>query len=221
MPHWCLFVMQQKFIQQLRKQLASSLPGRDAQYKMAHAIRTGYVDAPNDARVAGVLCLIYLKNEEWTVALIQRTAAEARDAHKGQIAFPGGKAEAEDSSYEATALRETEEEIGIPEKDIEILGALTTLYIPVSNFQVYPFVGFLNYAPTFKLQKTEVATVYEVPLTHFQKASIIDKTEVRISPQIVLKNVPYYDVEGKILWGATAMMLSEFLEVVNRIVIES
>ncbi len=206
--------MPQNFIRELQQKLQRPLPGRDAQLKMAHITRRLYVEAPKEARQAAVLATFFQKNEEWHVVFIERNAND-RDHHGGQISFPGGKHEPADESMLHTALRETEEEIGISKSDIKILGGLTDLYIPVSNFQVHPFVGYLDYQPEYRLQLEEVSGVLEVPVAVFHRNDIRKTTDIRISRQLTLRNVPYFEVEGKILWGATAMMMSELVELLT------
>lgn len=202
------------FIHQLREKLQLPLPGLPAQLKMAHAIRHLHRETPPEARAAGVLAALFPKNEEWHVIFIERPKND-NDRHGGQISFPGGKVEPSDTSMLDTALRETEEEIGVPRSAVQVLGGLTSLYIPVSNFHVHPFVGYLEAPPNYILQEEEVGGVVEVPLSYFQNPGIRRATDMRVSPLLTLKNVPYFDVEGKVLWGATAMMMSELLEVLN------
>jgi 8-oxo-dGTP pyrophosphatase MutT (NUDIX family) len=171
---------------------------------------------PKDARLANVLCLLYPKNGKWHIPLIQRVITE-KDKHSGQISFPGGKMEPTDNSRQAGALRETNEEIGVPVSDISILGGLSSLYIPASNFQVYPFIGFMNYAPTFIPQESEVAEVVEVELEQLIHPATLKYKSITFRNNFNIKNVPYFDVNNKTVWGATAMMLSEFVEIVKQI----
>jgi 8-oxo-dGTP pyrophosphatase MutT (NUDIX family) len=199
----------------LRHRLSQDLPGRPAQYKMAHAVRTNYPPPPPDARIACVMALLYPKSEDWHLVLIERMASNPNDRHGGQISFPGGSFDVTDDSLIACALRETQEEVGILGQDIDVIGQLTDLYIPVSNFQVHPFVGVIDYHPTFIPQPSEVKSVLEVPLHTLQKAETIQKTDMRLSGNIILKNVPYYNVDNHIVWGATAMMISEFMEILK------
>jgi len=207
--------MKNKFIEEVREKLKGELPGQEAQYKMSHVVRRTYKPAPDDARIACVMNLFYEKNGEPHIAFIQRTSKNPNDRHGGQIGYPGGKSEEEDQSYEDTALRETEEEIGINAKDIDVLGALTPLYIPVSNFQVYPFVGYLNYEPEFNRQVEEVDDILEIPLSTLVKEEIRMTRDMRFSENVILKDVPYFDLNGHVLWGATAMMVSELLDVMK------
>lgn len=120
--------------------------------------------------------------------------------------------EQSDDTMLQTALRETEEEVGIPRNGVQILGKLSELYIPVSNFQVHPFVGVLDQQPTYTLQEEEVSRVIEVPISHFQNETSRRVIDIQVNRHLSMKNVPYFDVEGKILWGATAMMISELVE---------
>ncbi len=202
-------------IQELKEKLSDPLPGPDAQYKMAHAVRRSYAPPPEDARLAAVLALLYPKNEDWHLVLIERVSTNPKDRHRGQISFPGGKHEPEDPSLLYTAIREAEEEVGVVADVIHPLGALTELYIPVSNFLVHPFVGYLDHRPEFSPQLTEVQSILEVPFDYFLDEANIQFTDMTISKGITLRKVPYYNVADKVLWGATAMMLRELIEVVT------
>ncbi|MGH1434988.1 MAG: NUDIX hydrolase [Lewinella sp.] len=201
------------FIQQLSRNLQSPLPGRKAQYKMAHAVRQDTPLPPPNAREAGVLALFYPKAKDWHLALILRPNKNPNDRHGGQVSFPGGKREESDENLQATALRETEEEVGVDRRDVEVLGALTDLYIPVSNFLVAPYVGFLDYEPVFNPQPEEVEQVLEIPFSAFMDAQNHQLKDLRINSQMTLKKVPYFAVQQQTVWGATAMMISELLEV--------
>ncbi len=201
------------FLTAIKEQLDNNLPGQAAQVQMASGTRTKFPTIPSTAKEACVLCLLYLKEEEWHLVLMERVSTNPNDRHSGQMSFPGGKLETGET-YEEGALRETEEEIGIPREDIKILGKLTPLYIPVSNFHVHPFVGMLTYVPSFTPQKSEVKELVEVPIN-----LLLDTNNRRIKDltikTITIKAVPYFDVYGKVVWGATAMMLSEFVALLN------
>ena len=209
----------QEFIEHLRARLAAPLPGRNAQYKMASMRRLEELGfnpvPPPDAKVACVINLLHRReNGRWHTVLIQRTD-NPRDRHSGQVSFPGGSWEENDGELANVALRETEEEIGVPAQQIEILGQLTDLYIPVSNFLVHPFVGILNGKPKFAPQAGEVETVLTPALTVFQSPENRKQIDLTLHQGITLKDVPYFDVEGRIVWGATAMIMSEFLELLT------
>ena len=205
-----------EFINQLKAGLAQPLPGVEAQHRMANNFRRSSVDAPADARVACVLLLLYPKNNHWHIVLIQRVSHDKRDRHRGQISFPGGKLEETDSSLLAGALREAEEEVGVNVKKIQALGRLTELYIPVSNFLVHPFVGFAQERPPFVPQPSEVQSILEAPLSVLQAPSTLRVKDIKVPSNIILKDVPYFDIEGHVVWGATAMILSEFLAVIEK-----
>lgn len=204
-----------KFIENIRTLLKAKLPGQAAQYQMSHVVRRSYAPAPADARIACVMCLFYEKNNEPHIVFIRRTAKNPNDRHGGQIGFPGGKEEDFDESHEAAARRETQEEVGVIGEDIDVLGALSPLYIPVSNFLVYPFVGYLDYEPVWIPQEAEVDEILEVPFSLFLKEDVRQLRDMRFSENIVLKDVPYFNLDGQVLWGATAMMMSEFLAVID------
>ncbi|MFK8005705.1 MAG: CoA pyrophosphatase [Saprospiraceae bacterium] len=200
-------------IDNIRQKLAQTLPGRTAQLAMAPALRQHYKGASDDATVACVLVLLFPKNDQWHFTLIQRMPHE-KDRHSGQISFPGGRLEEDDESLLAGALREAEEEVGVPRDEINVLGRLTELYIPVSNFLVHPFVGFLEKPPEFVPQPSEVDNILEIPVAELNKNENKKIRDIKGGKNIILKNVPCFDFEGAIVWGATAMMLSEFEQVV-------
>ena len=200
-------------ISRLGKQLHTPLPGRAAQYRMAHAVRQSSAIPPDDARQAGVMALFFPQADEWQLTLIQRTSHNPQDRPGGQIGFPGGKMEHSDANLQHTELRETEEEIGVAATDIQVLGRLSELYIPVSNFLVHPFVGYLDYAPRFRPQASEVEQVLTVPFRKLASPETRQLTDISISSQLILRDVPHYAVDGHVVWGATAMMISELLAV--------
>lgn len=202
-------------IQRLAKRLQQPLPGREVQYKMAHAARQSDVPVPPDARQAAVLALFYPKNGEWHLVFIERDSSNPNDRHGGQISFPGGKYEKGDKTLANTALREAQEEVGVDPEKIELLGALTDLYIPVSNFQANPFVGFTSETPTFVPQVSEVRAILEVPFSLLQQPEVVQTIDLQLAQNLILQRVPYFNLFGKVVWGATAMMLNELLAIME------
>ena len=200
-------------IKKIQRRLSEPLPGKEHQRLMSPPFRGHEKAVSTSAIIACVIVLLYPKDGQWYFALMQRAPHE-KDRHSGQISFPGGRYEEDDKTLENCALRELEEEVGIPPKDVEVLGQLSELYIPVSNFLVYPFVGYLNNIPTFIPQPSEVQHVIEVPIGMLEDISYQKKMDFKVRTNIILKNTPYFDFYGNVVWGATAMMLSEFRSVV-------
>lgn len=194
----------------LRKRLAEPLPGTAAHELMAARVRPMPLVIPYDARPSAVLASIFFHRDQLHTLMIKRT--EDGKAHSGQVSFPGGRQERSDADLAATALREAYEEVGIRPADVEILGGLTPLYIPVSNFLVHPFIGYMNKRPSYRLNDKEVARVIEIPLRELLHPD--RKTQIEVtSPadKSFIRTVPAYTLpDGTIIWGATAMMFSEF-----------
>ncbi len=206
--------MQTELIDNLRTRLRRPLPGQAAQYRMAHRGRQYAPPAPEEAKQAAVLALFYPKEADWHLVLIER-AGHQDDRHRGQIGFPGGRHEPQDADLSQTALREAEEEVAAPAEAVEILGKLTQLYIPVSNFLVHPYVGYLDFRPVFRPQASEVASIIEVPFEHLRRDSTQGYTDLTVGRGLTLRRVPFFDVHGHVVWGATAMMLNELLEALS------
>lgn len=169
---------------------------------------------PGKAREGCVLLLLYCHNEELHLVLTRRR--EDLSVHAGQISFPGGRREPGEPCH-AAALRETREEIGVPPTAVALLGQLGDLYIPPSDFEVRPFVGHYlpEGRPAFQPAECEVAEILETPLS-----ALLDDTARKIGTREwrgVSFPVPYFDVNGYMVWGATAVMLSEFLERLKRV----
>ena len=205
-----------EIITQIHDSVRHGLPGREAHYRLSPALKEKYYQPRADHRKAGVLFLLYPKNGLWHTCYIKRSSRDERDKHAGQIGLPGGKLEANDLDLAFTSLRETEEEIGVNRKDIQLVTPLTTLYVFASNFMVYPHVGIIDYTPDFIKQEEEVDEIVEISLqylVHEMKTSVID-LKLR---DLTLKSVPYYDLTGHVLWGATSMITSEFLTIMENV----
>lgn len=193
----------------LKDRLERTLPGIAAQERMTGRALTLPGEIPENARQGGVLALLYPIAERLHLLLIRRTADGG--AHSGQIGFPGGKAEEQDRDIIATALREAQEEVGLLPCEVDVIGMLSPLYIPVSNFHVHPVLGFAQAQPGYILSAAEVAEVLEVPLEELLHPERITKVVVN-SPtdNSFIKKVPAYKLADEtIIWGATAMMISE------------
>jgi 8-oxo-dGTP pyrophosphatase MutT (NUDIX family) len=193
--------------------LRAPLPGIPAQLVMAPDPRPGqqaYFEVEQTSLKAGVLLLLYEKRNVLHLLFTLRTDNVLH--HRGQISFPGGE-QHPGESIEATALRETEEELGLDLAAVSILGKLTPLYIPPSNYCVYPTVALLPGEPVFRPQPDEVAEVIEVPLVHLTEAANLKRETRNLSGCDAV--VPFYEFARHKIWGATAMILAEFLAVVE------
>lgn len=181
----------------------------------AYAGRLSF-DPPDHAMRAGVLLLLNARDNDLDTVLIERVVQD-RDKHSGQISLPGGKLDQCDLSIEACALREANEEIGAVQDKIEILGRLSDLYIPVSGFLVTPVVGAV--LDTFELrpQPGEVAEILRVNLYTLFSGQARRTTDLTMKNGMLLQNVPYFEVQGKVVWGATAMILNEFVTISREI----
>ena len=146
--------------------------------------------------------------------LIQRPQYDG--THGGQVSFPGGKVDKVDDNLEATARRESFEEINLPFSAGELIGELSAVYIPVSNFMVQPFVFYIEELPELIPDEREVEDILHFDIELLRDDSILKKTDMTISKGFVQKNVPYFSIENKIVWGATSMILAEMKEVLNR-----
>ena len=196
------------------KRLQELLPGLEAQIRMAPSKRFAVPDPPDPLLPAAVLILLFPEDNSWRFFLTERT--HGVEHHQGQISLPGGARE-KDESLEEAAIRETQEEMGISETP-EIIGQLSKLHIPVSGFEVSPFVGWLSVRPEVEPNNVEVARVHEVTLADFL-ATECHKWEKRTFRSIEIE-VPYFELDGVKVWGATAMILSEFRQVLQEALTE-
>lgn len=196
------------------------LPGVEAQLKLAPILRIKELEkidfASKNPNKAGVMAVFYPDNKNIThlVLILRKTY---KGVHSNQVGFPGGRIEDIDKkNLKFTALRETEEEIGIPGNEIKVLKRLTRLYIPPSDFWVYPYVGLIESTPQFILQENEVEQVLEVALQDFlnEESLITKKLTTSYADEI---EVPAFFLNGHVVWGATAMMLSELKDMLKTI----
>ena len=161
-----------------------------------------------------VLVLIYWENGRLKFPLTKRP--EYLGAHSGQVSFPGGKAEPNENAIE-TALREAEEEIGVLPKQIQVLGKLSQFFVIPSNFMVTPVVGFCHSKPIFVPQASEVTRIIEGDLEELISNDAIRSKEI-VAAKIYNMLAPHFEIEGEVVWGATAMMLNEFRMIVRELV---
>lgn len=180
---------------------------------MATAFRYRKGDVPTTAKKAAVLLLLYpgVSDGEQQLVLIKRIDQNRADHHRGQISLPGGRYEPLDEDLSFTALREANEEVGVHQHNVELIGSLTNLYVPVSNYLIHPYLGVTTEKPIFKAQPSEVSEIIETPLHLLQDPAVRKIGEILTPSQYVLKDVPYFDIFGHVVWGATAMILNEFL----------
>lgn len=196
----------------------SDLPGELAHRIMSppfhEQLAQQMAEKVKQAKKAAVMALFYPDNfNETTLVLILRNRYPG--VHSDQVGFPGGKIESFDASYQAAALRETEEEIGVNSREIQVVKAMSPLYIPPSNFMVYPFMGMVKHQPNFVKDTTEVQDIIEIKLATFLNQESVIATKVTTSYKIDVE-VPAFLLNGHIVWGATAMMLSEIKEVLKK-----
>lgn len=202
------------FSKELKDAFTLPLPGKAGQMALKPYLKINKnLEPPQllNPKPSAVMSLIYPKQNIPHILFIERPVYTG--VHSGQIAFPGGKKESYDATFLAAALRETKEEIGVSNDKIQVVGELSEIYVLASNFIVRPFVGILQDIPTLSLEKSEVANVLEVPLYRFFEQGIIKEKPMKNNLGFTLM-APYYDLDGKVLWGATAMMVSELCSII-------
>tara|TARA_B100000029_G_scaffold208760_2_gene206615 strand:+ start:4095 stop:4718 length:624 start_codon:yes stop_codon:yes gene_type:complete len=206
--------MSVNFIQSITTRLNQPLPGKDAQRQMMVTPRIPFpkIDLNKKGIPASVLILLFPKNDDWYFYLTKRT--DTVDHHKGQISLPGGVVE-NGETLEHAALRETHEEIGVNPEKIQLIGSLTSFYIPVSGFELFPFIGWIESEPETAIYDKEVERIFSASITDF----MLDKTQK--SKKDTLRgfpvNIPYFDLGGEMVWGATSMILAEFKKVLEEL----
>ncbi len=198
----------------LEEALQAGLPGQSAQLLMAPAHRDELIRSSRgmeNARQSAVLILLFPgENQALSTAFIKRMEYEG--VHSGQVAFPGGKYEEEDKDLIATALREANEEAGIRPDTVRVFGTLSDLFVPPSNFIISPVLACSLNKPVFTPDRTEVAEIFTLPLSHFTgKSNIVERDFHPRSGNPV--RVPGYQAGDYFIWGATAMILSELIAV--------
>lgn len=201
----------------LRRVAGEALPGIEAQYRMAplHRTRVEVQDLnANDYRPSAVM-VVFCRDQKDRLFIPLTERASYNGAHSGQVSLPGGKSDPSDIDLEATARRECWEEIGL--KDVEVIGKLTPLFIPVSRFLVHPFIGVLpEKEPVMTHQEREVKRILRLYVDDLTSDRIIEEGTVEVLESLKIKT-PWFNVNGYRVWGATAMILNELKELIKTI----
>ena len=204
------------FIERLRDQLQRQLPGEDAQFRMAPMkrprMREALAAAP-EVRQSAVLLYFFPKPDDWCVVWMKRPDYDG--THSGQVGIPGGRLEPGESHLQA-ALREFGEEIGVNVDHRNLIGKLSDLFIPPSNYLVQTFVAYALDHPDYKPDPLEVAEIIELSIGWLLNDAAVKRGKVRLSSGVVIES-PYFDVAGHVVWGATAMILSELKQVLQAV----
>ncbi len=201
------------FLERFSKEL-QNLPGIKA-HKKFYPLRFEQIEKPDDVKLSAVGVHLFEKETELCFILIERSEYDGH--HSKQIAFPGGKKELFDKDLEETARRESIEEINIEMENAKFIGQITPVYIPISNFEVYPFLYWHDKVPDYDLSSQEVNDVFIVNCSDLLNDDNLSDVDIEISENTKLKKVPSFCLENKIVWGATALILSEIREILKRL----
>jgi len=193
-----------------------NLPGEIAHLEMfpLRPLTSESLPKATDYRLSGVMALLYPHESSFRMILTERQTYDGK--HSGQMSFPGGKLEPYETTSLQAALRETFEEIGIDPDTIEVVGQLSDVFIPVSNFLVHPFVGFLEKEPTYKLDVREVKNVITFEISELLKTENRIETIIELGNGATMKGVPAFFLGERVVWGATALMLNEIRFILQR-----
>ena len=207
--------MYSSFLTYLTDALRQDLLGLKAHQKMlppGRRLKT-YESEASMVKPSGVLLLLFPEGGQIYLCLIKRPSTMTH--HPGQISFPGGKVEKEDTSAEMTALREAQEEVGIDPSYVRIIGKLSELYVEVSKFLIHPFIAWSDKKPDFIVNKDEVDELILLPINDLVANETIMETDMdTVTGRLRIK---YYPFKSQIIWGATAMILSELIEILKKI----
>lgn len=210
--------MMDELTARLSERMASPLPGLQAQLRMASKLRLKAAQTYNpdtsNAKIGAVLIALFPDNGTIRTVLMKRPDYDG--THSGQISFPGGKMEEKDASVVETALREAEEEVNIKPSEVKVIGQLTELYIPPSNFLVHPVIGVLKMPPNLIADQHEVQSIHLPELSYLFRDDIIQEKDIILSSGFRMRT-PYFEVDGHTVWGATAMIIAEMRSVFEEI----
>lgn len=191
-----------------------NLPGIEA-HKKFYPLRFEQIEKPDEVKLSAVGVHLFEKETELCFILIERSEYDGH--HSKQIAFPGGKKEIFDKDLEETARRESIEEINIKMNQVKLIGQITPVYIPVSNFEVYPFLYWHEQVPSYDSSSLEVNDIFIVNCSDLLNDDNLSEIDIEISKNSKLKKVPCFRLQNKIVWGATALILSEIREILKRL----
>ncbi len=202
----------------LRERLNQPLPGEEAYQHMIpksiEGVRLKF-ELNAQTKKGGVMILLYEEEQTIKFPLIQRPTYKG--VHSGQISFPGGKIEDKDPDTIYTAIRETHEEIGVPGEQVEVIGSLSEYFVGASNNLVLPVIGMTNSRPAFIPDQHEVSEIVEATIPELLDDAIVKHKVLEVGENRFKLNTPYFDIKGKVVWGATAVMLSEFKHILKEI----
>ncbi|MBL4704117.1 MAG: CoA pyrophosphatase [Flavobacteriales bacterium] len=205
-----------EFVTKLYTELQHDLPGVKSHAEMSPFKRPNVNQLAKIGKTpkqSAVMVLFYPFQNRPHFCLTQRP--EYNGTHSGQVSFPGGKMEEVDINLKATALRETFEEVGATVEHIQVLSELTQVYIPPSNFLVTPFIGFCDERPNFVADPIEVVEIMDVSVATLMDESIVKRKSMKMGTSGIRFKVPYYDIQDKVVWGATAVILSEVKKILK------
>jgi 8-oxo-dGTP pyrophosphatase MutT (NUDIX family) len=208
------------FINALKSELTADLPGVEAHLRLAPEMRVNDLKTeitPAHALESAVLILLYPYEGHLHTVVILRN--EYDGAHSGQISLPGGKREKSDIDFKHTALREAQEEIGIIPANMEIVGQLSRFYVKPSNFIIYPYIAYTSHRPQFHPDPTEVQRIIEIDIFEEIRYDLINPRTLLFKNNIGI-TAPGFEVGGEFMWGATAMIFSELIQVLNKVIIK-
>ncbi|MGA2824011.1 MAG: CoA pyrophosphatase [Bacteroidales bacterium] len=206
-----------EFINKLTHELTLPLPGIQVQLQMMsnRRVREMMEFRQSDQAIkSSVLVLLFPGKENGQPAFVVTLRPTYEGIHSGQISLPGGRFELTDENLMQTALREANEEIGMDPEEVTIIGRLTELYIPPSNYLVQPFVGFTSISPVFNPQPTEVEKIIEIPVNQLLDERNVMEKEISVAG--IQFSAPSFVIDGTTIWGATSMILNEFKEILRK-----